>query len=1536
MKLRFLVSLIFIFLLSNGYGQFSSDPEQFLKDIKKFMKSSNAQKTNDFLEVFEPNWLTNFSTEYQDKVVSTSNLIVSKGLNAFPHLYGYLLSAHSFVETNQPKESFESWHETIDALLNSKKKNKFEAFINICAGFFTDGTIFYSTNHIWQYKGGSYNFSFIKNNPQIEFDGGDLCCYAVNRKATKKEDPYFDSTIVRNTYGVYLPLNNKWTGRGGVIDWQKVGMDPEKNFAEITDYSMTLKSNKVETDSAMMTTEYYDTPLAGKVVDICKKANREVDRVYPNFLSFSKKIVKESILPEVDYVGGFALAGADFRGVGFGNEPAGIIFYKNGDPYVVAYGPEINVNSAGVRASECRVTMYLNEKDSIYHPGLNLRYDLNELEMGRSDDGLAQAPFKNSFHNLNMYVDRIIWAKDNPNLRLDWYDNANRKKAHFESENYFSEKVYTQIQGMNKVHPLVSLYNYSYKYDMETMPISKAATAMGFITEQAVPILLSLSTQGFLTYNKGKQTITLLPKTKNYIEARSGKKDYDNIVIWCNVDPIETKPETNPDGSANKSAKTFNKRAKAINDRRKAVPEFGTININSLDMFLNEVDPVEISPLQNVVVFPDEGKLQIQEGLDMLFGGAVMAGKLEAYLKDGSFDYSAWRINLLETEAVLFRVRPIFGGSSRLIAMNSHFEGMKGYIAIDDTTNRSGIKNKDFPDFPKLNSSKDSYVFYNHPSIYGGVYDSATFYFKADPFEFDSLDNFVEESMYFDGELRSAGIFPVFKEKIRIQEDYSFGFKTISPEGGFDFYGDNAKFDNEIKLSNEGLRGAGEIDFLTSNSVSENFVFFPDSTMGLSKYTNRPQTKDEGVSVPDVSGNGVMVTYVPKQKILKARAVKEPLKFFEEEATMFGMTKLTPDGMSGRGLMYFKDAELGSKNFKYKRWVIDADTADFNLADVGSQLEEGEKNPLSFNSNNLNAHVDFQERKGEFMSNEGTSIVEFPKNKYICYMDQFTWLMDNDEMELSKKEADVSIDTDLDLAGSNFFSVHPDQDSLNFAAPKAKFSIKDNVIRCDKVEFIDVADARISPPDKKLTIRKNAKMDDLDSATIIANFITKYHTITNAHVEINARKDYKADGYYLYTDFNGDQQTIYFEEITQDSAYQTVAKGDIAEDVGFALSPQFEFYGTAELKAAAPFLTFDGATRIKHECDQFAKNWLKFRTEINPEDIQIPVTDDMKDLNGNPIAVGIVRRNPSTSDSLGVYPTFLSALVSPADQVIFTSSGVLNYNAETREYRIASPEKLINREEVGNYIALQTQSCSMEGDGEVDLTMNLPDVEFKTYGEVKYDMATKQTTMNLSGGLNFFFDKKAMSFMADDIKGTEGIAGVDMPRTTLVQAIREDASVEIAENVRADYTIDGEVKKLPKEMEATMYLTNLRMKWNDRAGGFLSEPISGIVGLMGEPLFKDFTVRLSIQYSVEGGDRGTKMGYLVELPGGEKPGNYYFFRFERVKKNTQMYVITSNKDLQAYMAELKEDKTKQKNFSYELKTSKAAAYLSNFRSLFGG
>ncbi|MFK8046742.1 MAG: hypothetical protein AB8B72_14680 [Crocinitomicaceae bacterium] len=1525
--MKYIFYTVVIGLSLTSFGQnFSSDPATFLKDVDKYMSSANRGKTKEFMEIFSPLWLNEFPANYRGKVVSTANLIVAKKLQSYPDLYGYLFSAYSFVKTKQPAESFTSWHVTIDKLLDSKKVQSFKKFIETCSGMFENGTIYSSSKHQWIVSGGVYRFDFERNNPKIYFDDIKLACKVLNKTQSRKSNKYSDSVVVINTSGVYQPFINKFTGDGGNINWAKTGLDAKENFASLTDYSMSLKSTKLSTDSALVTTDFYEKPLWGSFIDMAK--SRQPDETgysYPQFVSFSQKIIKKDILPDVDYVGGFALNGENFIGVGLNNEPSNLIFYRDKKAFVKAAAMRFSINKTGVYVEDCRTTMYLTANDSIFHPGLILKYDIETIELSRDVKGLAQAPFSNSYHKLDMYVDKIVYNKNNNMLTLDWNFGNNNKLGKFESKEYFNSELYSKIQGLSRTHPLVAVYQYFYKYDKQTYPINEAANYMGLAADQMVPILLDLANYGFITYNSSDKTITVLPKTKKYIDARAGKTDYDEIVFTSDFNVVPKQPMTNPDGSENKNAARMNQRADEINKRKTSKLNFGTINLSTLDLALNEVDPIKLSSAQSVIVFPKDGELLMKANRDFLFAGAISAGKAEIYLDNAEFEYQDFKINLSDVDATLFRVRPIFGGTKRLIPMYSHISKFEGALLIDGPKNKAG-NDKKLTDFPKLKTNKNSYVYYNNKEIYKGTYDSASFYFKLDPFEFDSLDNFEERSLAFNGEMRSSGIFPVFKESIKIQEDYSFGFKTVAPQEGYRFYGNDAKYKNDIRLSNKGLRGSGEINFLTSNTVSEDFVFFADSTMGMSNFINRAQTKSEGIDVPDVIANNALVTYIPRRKVLKTESKKESMYMYDKEMVMSGVTTLTPDGMVGAGVSYFGKAEFKSKLMDLNRWSVDADTADFNLADIDTITK---KENITFATNNVNGHVDFKERTGRFESNDGVSIVDFPQNQYICYMDIFNWLMDEDLLDMEKKDSDLSIESDLDLAESNFFSVNPKQDSLNFRSPKARFDIKSKILDCQDVEYIDVADARITPVDKKIIVYKKAKIDPMQNATIVANFITKYHTITNAYVEIKARKKYLASGDYNYIDSKNNEQLIHFDKITLDTAFQTTAAGKIESESNFKLSEQFDFYGDVYLKASTKFMTFDGATRINHNCDQFAKNWMKFKAEIDPNKILIPVNDKMQDLDGNDIAVGLVLRNTNDYDSLGVYPAFLSSLENKADKLLFTSSGVLTYNAQASEYRISSNEKLINRAEKGNYISLHTKSCSMKGDGLINLTAEIPDVELYTVGTIDYSAANNKTSMNLSGSISHFYDQKAMEFMSNAIVETNGLTGIDFNRTTLEQSIKELIDEETAENYKSDYTIKGEIKKVPKDMAKPIYFTNVKLEWSDRNKGFISKSISGIANLYEVPILKDFTVKFAISYSVKNADRGDKLMYMVNLPGAK----YYYYHFERLKKAAKLQVFTTDKLLESYLLELKEDKRKQKKLQYQF--SNKTIYIAQFKSLFG-
>ena len=69
--------------------------------------------------------------------------------------------------------------------------------------------------------------------------------------------------------------------------------------------------------------------------------------------------------------------------------------------------------------------------------------------------------------------------------------------------------------------------------------------------------------------------------------------------------------------------------------------------------------------------------------------------------------------------------------------------------------------------------------------------------------------------------------------------------------------------------------------------------------------------------------------------------------------------------------------------------------------------------------------------------------------------------------------------------------------------------------------------------------------------------------------------------------------------------------------------------------------------------------------------------------------------------------------------------------------------------------------------------------------------------------------------------------------------------------------------------------------------------------------------------------------YMVDLP----EGKYYYYHFERLKKASKLQVFTTDKFLESYLLELKEDKRKQKKLQYQF--SNKTIYIAQFKSLFG-
>jgi hypothetical protein len=115
-------------------------------------------------------------------------------------------------------------------------------------------------------------------------------------------------------------------------------------------------------------------------------------------------------------------------------------------------------------------------------------------------------------------------------------------------------------------------------------------------------------------------------------------------------------------------------------------------------------------------------------------------------------------------------------------------------------------------------------------------------------------------------------------------------------------------------LSHDGLRGDGEFNYITSTTWSNDFIFFPDSMTTIAQKINiKKQTS--GVEFPTVDAQDVNIRFHPKEDILYSEKIKKPQIMFDGQASMHGVLKIQPTGLTGLGLLEFSKAELESNNF---------------------------------------------------------------------------------------------------------------------------------------------------------------------------------------------------------------------------------------------------------------------------------------------------------------------------------------------------------------------------------------------------------------------------------------------------------------------------------------------------------------------------------------------------------------------------------------------------------------------------------------------
>ena len=1369
MKKVLFVAMLFSTLTSMGQRlrEFSEDGNVFLEQLRTYLaEGQNGDATVERMELFSAYWTSGvYTPEEESQIITTANQMLKKRVRSYPGFIDYVESLIAVADlANDPVTT--TWFKATDGIVGAESGRNIDQFMLRSKELFRDSILFKSQALEWKFLGDMR--AFVQSEPGIiESEEGALVCYAKG-----------DSSVIYNTVIRFDLMEDRLTGVSGEVFWTRAGISADSLLAQLNEYSIRTDRTEWSADSVTLYSKFYITdPMMGSFEENILASAREGNYRFPVFNSYNKEFQIPDIVEGVYYEGGFSVEGDRFIGYGSEEDKATMLFDFEGQARVKARSNRFVLRNDEILGGDCRMTVII-EEDSMYHPKIQLRFfkDDRVLSLYREDEGLAQRPYSNSYHKVEMYFDRLEWDMDEPVIKLSNLQAGEVNPVVLESVNFYRDERFDQLQGMddtNVLYVLKKLWERSNHHD--EFYIEEISQYLRMEEHQCKLLMMDMTIMGFVTYNLDKGRVKLEKKMFDYINARGGFIDYD-IIRFISV----------------------------------AQKQNGRLNLLNQDLELYGVQPILLSDSQKVVLFPAGGKIVLKENRDFNFAGVIQAGRFDFVGRDFFFEYQNFRVNMNVIDSMKFLV-PSFEadeyGRRELVPIRNKLQNMTGELFIDKPNNKSSRDR--FPEYPIFRSGNDSYVYWDDRRIYNGVYDRSRVYFHVEPFEIDSLDTFETEGLAFNGQFYSGDIFPMFEEDLKVMPDYSLGFIRTTPPSGFAAYGGKGQYRDTIKVSNAGIEGKGVLDYLTSAAYTQKSLFFLDSMNAVADtFLIRPQMA--GTEYPPARAQNARVHWEPYKDVMFIRNKKvEPFDIFDIHASHRGFLALRPSGLEAGGKTDFENAQTTAQLYRFDHHRIYSENLDF-------RVRLNAESPWAFGLQRAQGDIDFGQRRGEFSLLESGFPIHVHENQYDVYMDHAVWDMDA-----------KTFDLDQLVAGklASMVSTRESQDSLNYEALTARYYMIDTLLEGFGVERMEVADAWVYPDTGYVAIRDNAKMDRLDNARIEVLWDDPYHEFYEANIRVRGRKDYRGRSKVDYIDRFDEAFPITVDTVYVDTAIHTVAHGIVPAEQEFYLSPFFSFEGEVEIYGADPNFIFDGFTEIQHACETVLTDKIPFRSQIDPEQIAVDLSRLNADRERNQLYSGLFY----TPDPTDLSSNFLSKKANAYSEPNFTSTGWLIYDEASNEYRIAGREKLADKDVPEQLMAFNNKTCEVRGTGAFSLDDDLTGVNLNTWGAYRHDLYRDTIEMNLVMGIGFFFAEEAMELMANKINDDNMLKGIDLDRDVYREALIAILGKEDALTYMEEIRTYGSVEKLPKDLRTmTLVLTDVEWAWNDYTSSYMTTGNIGI------------------------------------------------------------------------------------------------------------
>ena len=1453
---------------------FPAEHDGYMKELEKYMTAgkleANVKLMEDFSKMVKDGKI---SSTWIDKMIATSDLMIERSMSPYPHFNHYITAVMNASKSGKTDDQFDDWCTVVDNIIPNQKKGEnsdFVKFIEFSSGFFTEKALNITPAKTWRVETNDYKLSYEDNKPSVTFPVTTLKGYIKG-----------DTIAIKQTAGQYFPLESKWVGKSGRVDWGRVGLDPNKVYCTFKDYTINTSNFNYTLDTVTFTnTDYFKQPLRGKLTDKMQSSADTINMTYPRFESYDIGMTIKNFAPDVSYTGGFSLHGSKVLGYGTADNRAELIFYaRDGKTKLLsARSQSITIRKGEeLGADKAEVCIYFGT-DSIYHPQLTLIYKIPKREMRllRGETGIGQAKFNDSYHNDEFQTDAIFWNLDSSVLNLKILSGVGKKPGVYESTNYFNKELLRKTQGLASYEPLSILKRMSEKTGSRDINATDFARQLdpNMKEGEVKSLLYDMLSNGFILYNEDLGVITLRDKAINYVLAKARKIDYDIITI-------------------------------------KSAPHSGNDNIDlkSSNINLKGVFEVPISDTAYVYFRPKDNSMSLQKNRNMLFDGLVFAGRMDLQGEKFHFQYAPFNVELNKVDTMRINI-PDSGkidkyGDPVLKPMKSKVEGIVGLLEIDAPINKSGRTR--LPQFPKLYSKEKSYIYYDDSAVAKGAYGRKNFFFELEPFRLDSLNNFSPDIISWQGRLVSGGIFPDVKDSVHLQKDESLGFKSETPPGGYDLYKGKGKYYGHYELNYSGIQANGRITHSTADFTSQDIRLYPDSMKGSSD-TFRIAKTFEGVKTPTVFGTQDYVLWRPGADSMQVsmKSNDHPFAMYDDTLTNFrGSLLLTGKGLRGNGTLDWDQATLTSKDISLRTMALGADTSSLNIKTTGDRV--------SFKTPNVNARVDFETRIGDFVSNQKDIPTDFTYNQYNTAINQFKWFMD-------AKILDFKVPNDGPSAYFN--STRPDQKGLRFLGRRATYNLVTSVLRIEQVKEIKVADALVSPDSGVVVIEGEAKMHQLRNAVIVADTFHHFHRFDSCVVDIYSKEELKAIGNYHYNTVGMDEIISFGDISTKKTTegknrkahdlWSLVAKTNIDENQGFVLYPKVGYNGEASILGSERVITFKGYAKLGFTDPKAVTTPFFINQDVTPLTLALKYDANTVDKNNNPLSAGI--HISPLPDAPMLYTTLMASKKDNKDITIFNTKGIVAQMA-TGEYAFGNEKRIRDNVKPGNVLIYDTAKGTVMAEGKFDFGANFGLIKTAAAGSADVKLDSAKYKINLSMAIDAQMGDKMQDrfefYMVGDNADQPDIA---YDKKKLKKSIYNLADEEEDKKMLSEFEQTNAFVKRPKNIKENLVFTDVNFVFDPDDISLRSVGKIGVAMIGKKVINKKLEGYIEVQY------KGGNDVFTIYLQTGTKGWIYFEYR------PGDLGILSSYDDINNNLKALAPDKRKIKgpNKSFYLYSAASA------------